>query len=241
MKIQDFINTQADLVDVPAGLQENNYEQYYPFEPEAEREEADSFTPDMYDTLLSAELLLPKGNVLVPAKVISRKQDNSGNPIGTAHANPLLDTRVYKVEYLDGHTESCAANIITENIYAQIDEEGNHFLFLGEITDHHSHNTAIHHEDKFIMHGNKIPCRTTQGWYLLVTWCDSSSWEPLCNRKDSHPIEVAQYTVANKLLEEAAYAWWVPLTLKKCDYLVSALQTCAQKYSQKLVLKYHRW
>jgi hypothetical protein len=46
-----------------------------PMEPEAERPEADAFTPEMYDTLISAEVLLPKGDILVPAKVIGRKRN----------------------------------------------------------------------------------------------------------------------------------------------------------------------
>ena len=35
------------------------------------------------------------------AKVTERLQDKNGIPIGTQHDNPILDTRVYEVEYLD--------------------------------------------------------------------------------------------------------------------------------------------
>ena len=52
-------------------------------------------------------------------------KDNQGRPIGIASDNPILDTRMYEVEYQDGHTAALAANIIAENIFAQVDEEGN--------------------------------------------------------------------------------------------------------------------
>jgi hypothetical protein len=64
------------------------------------------------------------------------------------------------------------------------------------------------------------------GLVFQVQWQDgTSSWEPLCNLKDSNPIEVAEYVVINKLTEEAAFAWWVPHTLKKHDQIVAAVKT----------------
>jgi hypothetical protein len=37
-------------------------------------------------------------------------------------------TRMYEVEYLDGYKASLAANTIAENLFAQVDEEGNHYV-----------------------------------------------------------------------------------------------------------------
>jgi hypothetical protein len=212
---------------------------YNPFEPEADRPEADKFTPEAFDNLLSTEVLLLKGDVLVPAKVISRKRDASGNPTGVARANPILDTRIYNVQFPDGHTECYAANIIAENIYAQIDEEGNRVLLLGEILGHRHDGTAIKADDKYITHGaNRTLRRTTQGWYLQVQWRDgSTSWEPLRNLKESNPVEVAEYAVANKLTEEAAFAWWVPHTLKKRERIIAAIKIRASKRSHKFGLE----
>ena len=48
-------------------------------------------------------------------------KDNQGRPIGVASDNPILDTRMYEVEYQEGHTEELAANIIAENLFAQVD------------------------------------------------------------------------------------------------------------------------
>jgi hypothetical protein len=67
-----------------------------------------------------------------------------------------------------------------------------------------------------------------------VQWRDgSTSWEPLHNLKESNPVEVAEYAVANKLVEEAAFAWWVPYTIKKCERIISAVRTRATKRSHK--------
>ena len=46
-------------------------------------------------------------------------------PVGTANDNPILDTRVYEVEYADGHKAALAANAIAENMFAQVDDESN--------------------------------------------------------------------------------------------------------------------
>jgi hypothetical protein len=44
------------------------------------------------------------------------KVDANGVPIGRAHANPILDTRVFEVEFLDGHIAAMTANAIDENL-----------------------------------------------------------------------------------------------------------------------------
>jgi hypothetical protein len=49
-------------------------------------------TPKIGDNYLSAELMLPKGGVLVKGRVTARKRDRDGNPVGHANDNPILDT-----------------------------------------------------------------------------------------------------------------------------------------------------
>jgi hypothetical protein len=49
-------------------------------------------TPEMEDNYLSAEVLIPHGGVRTRGRVISGKRAADGNPIGRAHANPILDT-----------------------------------------------------------------------------------------------------------------------------------------------------
>ena len=48
----------------------------------------------------------------------------------------MLDTIVYEVEYQDVHKVSLDVNTIAENIFSQVDEEGNIFLIFDQIVDH---------------------------------------------------------------------------------------------------------
>ena len=109
-----------------------------------------------------------------------------------------------------GQTEAYSANIIAKHIYSQVDEEGFTHFTLSEITDHKKDPTAIAKDDAFITmpNGQKKPRMTTKGWHLCCQWNDgSTSWHPLKDLKESHPIQVAEYAVNNKLLEEPAFNW----------------------------------
>lgn len=147
----DTIATDGKVAtDIPQEVQDEDYDVYKPMEPEADKPKADAFTPEMYDALISAEVLLPNGDTLIPTIVIGREQDASGNPIGMAHTNPTFDTRIYDVQFPDRHTETYAINIIAENIDAQVDDDGKCFLLLGEILDHCHDNTAIKSDNKLL-------------------------------------------------------------------------------------------
>ena len=70
-----------------------------------ELKEADeTFSPDIYDMYLNMELAIPQGDSLEPmlARVTKRLKDANGLPIGLPNESPILDTRMYEVEYLDG-------------------------------------------------------------------------------------------------------------------------------------------
>ena len=68
------------------------------------------------------ELVLPKdGESAQFAKVTKRLRDANGLPIGVAHDNPMLDTRIYEVEYNDSHKASLTANIIAKKVFSQVD------------------------------------------------------------------------------------------------------------------------
>ena len=83
------------------------------------------------------ELALPRdGGDTTFARVTKRFEDANGFPISTSHENPILDTRVYEVEYADGHKASMAANSIDMNLFAQYYAEGNHHTLFDEIANH---------------------------------------------------------------------------------------------------------
>ncbi len=50
-------------------------------------------TPETGDNYLSAELMLPKGGVLIKGRVTADKRNWDGNPAGRANDNPIFDTR----------------------------------------------------------------------------------------------------------------------------------------------------
>lgn len=239
-KIQQKLGDSFTALQEPA--QQNQYFQdidldeeaiFEPMEPEAEMPEADTFD---VDTFLSAQVQLPKADGYERATVLCRKHDADGNPIGMANRNPILDTRVYEVQFQDGHVEDYATNVIAENLYAQIDNEGFHHMILNEIVDHRKLPSALPIDDMWITshNGNQSMRRTTKGWELCILWKDgSTSWEPLRNLKESNPIELAEYAAANKIAHEPAFAWWVPFTLKTRDRIILTVRAKHQKRTHK--------
>jgi hypothetical protein len=88
-----------------------------------------------------------------------------GEPVGHAHANPFFDMREYEVEFTDGTIERYATNVITDKMYAQVDDKGNMFQLLDEIMDHKKDDTVIDIANGTVTlsSGNLKPKITTQG------------------------------------------------------------------------------
>jgi hypothetical protein len=91
---------------------------------DSDADEPEDFTPESYDEYLTAQVLLPHGGEASKATVVCRKRDHDGRLIGKRHANPLLDNRLYEVEFPDGTTKAASANLIAENLLSQVDDEG---------------------------------------------------------------------------------------------------------------------
>jgi hypothetical protein len=86
-----------------------NYPNKVPEEPEATFPEAEGEdVPDSsveFDPLIRAQIVLPRGDSNEMAMVVGRNHDLRGLLIGRKHRFPALDSRVYKVKYLDGEEE----------------------------------------------------------------------------------------------------------------------------------------
>jgi hypothetical protein len=187
--------------------------------------EADDYTPEAYDEYLTAEVLLPNMGTVTKAR---RKHDADGNPVGKRNANPKLDTREYEVEFPDGATDVFTTNTIAENLYSQVDEEGNSYSIMSEIVDHKKDTTVLTKDDglEYPKDGLRRAKSTTKGWKLLVAWKDGTpSWVPLKDSKESHPVQVAKFAPANKTVEEPAFAWWVHYNLKKRNRIIRKLKS----------------
>ena len=207
-----------------------------PYDSEAESLEADDYTPEAMDEYLTAEITLPLGGEQVLAKVTGRKKDEDGKPLGKRNQNPMLDSRMYDVEFPDGSTDSFTANIIAENLYAQIDQEGRSYSILKEIMGHRKSEHAVSKDDGTITTktGQSRKRQTTIGWELEVLWSDTStSWIPLKDLKDSNPIETAKYAVANKIEEEPAFVWWVRTFLRQRDRIIKKVKSRYWKRTHK--------
>ena len=108
--------------------------------------------------------------------------------------------------------------MIAKNMFTQVNNKGNQFLLLQEIMDHKKDHSAV---PPIVSqgtvwrsaNGQAKPKVLTRGWFLLlVQWKDGSiSWEKLTDLKASNTVEVAEYAVANRLLEEPALKWWEAL------------------------------
>ena len=54
------------------------------------------------DTMVTAEVLLPHGEMNALAKTIRKSVDDNGKVIRNFHENPMLNTLVYEFEFPDG-------------------------------------------------------------------------------------------------------------------------------------------
>ena len=186
--------------------------------PPHEMPEADLFKD--YDRYLNAEVLLPQdGEHLQAARVVKQSLDSAGNNKGESHNNPMLDTRIYDVMFPDGAIRQYSANSIAENMYSQVDQEGNTMAMLDTIIDHRRDESAIRIAD-----ATDKTRFTTKGWYLKVQWKDGTGqWIPLKDIKESNPVSTAEYALSNDLMDEPAFKWWAAYTLKKRDHIICAI------------------
>ena len=152
-----------------------------------------------------------------------RLRDTNGLPIGTANDNPILDTRLYEVEYLDDYRTSLTANTIAENLFSQVDKEGNRHVLFDAIIDHRVDGSEIQQKDATIIsaNGGRRRQRSTKGWEILLQWKDgSSSWEAMKDVKEAYPVQLAEYALLHKISDKPAFAWWTPYVIKKQTQII---------------------
>jgi hypothetical protein len=194
------------------------------------------FEKPVTDHLIHAEVVLPKGEQMQMARVIGRSKSDDGRILGIHDDNPMLNTLLYDVQFPDGTIKEYAANVISENMFSQVDAEGHSYALLEAIVDHKRDSTAVDRADKYIYtkSGARRLKKTTAGWKLLIAWKDGSEqWIPLSIMKESNPVDVAEYAVAAGIQNEAAFEWWVPYTLRKRDRIISAVSARVKRVTHK--------
>jgi hypothetical protein len=199
-----------------------------PAEPEPEPiPEADEMDQDTFNKYISARVLVPKVGEMAYGTVKRRKRNSRGDPNGHSNPNPFHDTSVYEIDFDSGDSAEYTANIIAENIYAQVDDEGWTCHSVAEIVDHRFTPDAVRGDEAFVFNvkGKRVLKRTTKGVQHCVKWKDgSTTWVSLKDVKESNPIEVAEYAYAHNLQNEPAYAWWVRHTLRRRDHILKAMK-----------------
>ena len=201
-----------------------------------DREDLDE---NFYDEFLNAEVTLPVMGENLAGKVKRQKTTQGGDYIGKRNLNPMLDTREYIVEFPDGREAEYSANTIAENMYSQCDLDGNQYILLKALVGHKTDGHKVDKADKYSYYrGRRTLKKTTKGWHVCVEWKDgSTTWERMADVKESNPVELAEYAVANQLEDEAAFAWWVGYTLKKRDRIISAVNKRYHKRTHKFGIR----
>ena len=98
---------------------------------------------------------------------------------------------------------------MAENLMAQVDDYGNRHLLINKIEDHRINKEAIpmNQGTYKTKSGFDIKIRTTKGWEFYVRRKDvSGDWIKIKDLTDSYPVPLADYSVANKIQDEPAFA-----------------------------------
>ena len=87
--------------------------------------------------------------------------------MGRAKTNPILNSRLYQLEFSRGKVTELMTNMITESMCAQCNAKGNEYLLLDVLVDYHQENKAISLTDlQGTVQGRPVACKTTAGWQI---------------------------------------------------------------------------
>ena len=111
---------------------------------------------------------------------------------------------------------------------AKVDDHGNIHLLIDKIEDHQINKEAIlmNQGTYNTKSGFDREIRTTKEWEFYVIWKDRyRDWINMKDLKDSYPVPLVDYSVANKIQDEPAFSWWFPYTLKKRIAIISKIKS----------------
>lgn len=84
---------------------------------------------------------------------------------------------------------------------------------MDEILDHDFDEMIVRVDGNYIKQENNENSQkkwSTKRWKFLVSWKDgTTTWVPLKDLKESHPIQIAEYAIGNKIDSEPGLSWWV--------------------------------
>ena len=185
---------------------------------------------DAMDEYIGAHIVVPGKDALpVLARMKNRKRDTQGNPVGESNSNPILDSRIYELEFPDGRVEEYAVNVLAESLLEQADDDRWDSGIIDEYVD-------LRRDDSIAVPKNKGQFETstgqlrnvvtTKGWEIQVRWKDkSTSWISLHEAKNGDPGGLAEFAVSRGVQHEPAFKWWIATALKEKKRLISRLQS----------------
>ena len=91
------------------------------------------------------------GDRLELSRVKNRLKDTNGKPIGVANDKPIVDLRMYEVEYHYGYVGAMAANVIDDNLFAEVDQNGNIFVLIEYIINIRTDGTQTLQKDVLVI------------------------------------------------------------------------------------------
>ena len=180
----------------------------------------------MKNLLLTCWFILPRGENVQYAKFQERTKDDDGNIVGTFKSKLILNTILYDVEFLDGTVKKYSANVISENMYSQVDYDGHTAGILDNIVDYSKDDTAVPISEKYVTtcSGDCRLLHTTKDCHLLVQWKDGSEqWVFLKLLKKHNHVEIAEFSHSRNISYEPAFCWWVPYTLRKQYHIIATV------------------
>ena len=95
--------------------------------------------PEVGDHYIGTEILLPREDKIARGHVVAESRDANENVMGRAHTNPMLDTRMFQVEFVRGKVTELMLNIIAESMSAKCNADRNQYLLLDALVHYHSH------------------------------------------------------------------------------------------------------
>ena len=103
------------------------------------------------DEFIGTQILLSTKTGPELIKVTSRKRDSTGHLIGTKYSRPTLDSRIYNVQFPDGHYDQYITYVLVEALFDSCDDDGYDTGFISEISGHRFNATAIRKPDSFYL------------------------------------------------------------------------------------------
>ena len=195
------------------------------------------------DSYINMEVRLPSGEKELYGQVMGLCLDKNGRMIGNPDNNPYMNTVLYEIKFEDGLSQVYGANIIAENMWRNVSNEGYHEDALHSIVDIRFCKNAVKVKFIYNKRGKRELRKTKRGVDLLCAIRSAenedcldritNSWIPLKELKAAYPLQVAEFAVTRELDKMPAFAWWVPYTLKKRDTIIASVRQRIAKTTHK--------